>query len=635
MKKKLATLILLVVYVIGANAAKNNDSIAKMYPTILNIAYTPTNIQSECKGLFADLGSWMGFTPPSSKDYVNGFCGPFKIDGRNWISKSIANVGVEKNGTKVDANHFTLDSTSYIPGELFICSHYKGIKIVQQLNFVDKNHAIIKLSSNKVKWNVHSSIWLSDCTLKHENNRIVIKLAGGEIITVSFPEDFNLTVKGKSYNARSANSSNSAFVMIGFYNDDLQMIESASAARAILKNPFNYIVKSQDRWNGYLTKVIRKDMPEDYSRIAVKSVVTLMANWRSAKGDLLHEGVTPSYAVFFGYWAWDSWKHAAVLAHFAPELAKNQIRAMFDYQTPDGMITDCVFTDKKKNNNLDSKPPLAAWAVMEIYKQTKDLEFVKEMYPKLLKYNRWWYINRDHDKNGICEYGSTIKDTLAAKWESGMDNAVRFDSAQIAKNNETAWSLNQESVDLNSFLFFENKILKEMAVLINSPYPSVFDQNVIDNYFFDPSKGYYYDRKINGGFISIEGCEGFIPLWTKMASEKNAAATLLMYENPNKFSSYIPFPSLSIDNPKNAKDGYWRGPVWLDQVYFGISGLRNYGYKQQADKFTEQVFERLNGLKGSAPIYENYDPHTGVGYRAPHFGWSAAHLLMLYWEYKK
>jgi putative isomerase len=102
-----------------------------------------------------------------------------------------------------------------------------------------------------------------------------------------------------------------------------------------------------------------------------------------------------------------------------------------------------------------------------------------------------------------------------------------------------------------------------------------------------------------------------------------------------KFATYIPFPTLSADNPKFDPKGYWRGPIWLDQVYFGISGIRKYGYKEEADSFTMQVFDRLNGLKTDAPIHENYGTHTGERLKAPHFSWSAAHLLMLYWEYKK
>lgn len=43
-----------------------------------------------------------------------------------------------------------------------------------------------------------------------------------------------------------------------------------------------------------------------------------------------------------------------------PELAKDNIRVMFDYQQPDGMIIDCIYPDASENNYRDSKPPLAA-----------------------------------------------------------------------------------------------------------------------------------------------------------------------------------------------------------------------------------------------------------------------------------
>ena len=57
---------------------------------------------------------------------------------------------------------------------------------------------------------------------------------------------------------------------------------------------------------------------------------------------------------------------------------------------------------------------MVAWAVWHIYQETKDKEFLKEMYPKLVAYHNWWYTNRDYNKNGIAEYGSMVSD---AHWQ--------------------------------------------------------------------------------------------------------------------------------------------------------------------------------------------------------------------------
>lgn len=636
MIKILTATILLATTALGANASAKDKDIAKRYPSILNIAYTPDTL-SECHGAFTDAGSWMGFTIPTKEKWVNGFCGPFTIDSRRWISKSIAVVGVEKDKKMLAADQFTPDSSSYSPGSTYISSTCNGVKVEQRLFFIDKNHAVLQLNADKVKWNISSSIWLRNAIVKQNGNSLTITLSNGEIAEITFANDLKLTVTGKSYVATSSKPSNSAYAVVSFYNNDAQRVATGSKAAAILKNPSASIAQSKARWNEYLSKALRNDMPESYNRVAVKSVVTLIANWRSAKGDLHHDGVIPSHAVgyFIGFWGWDSWKHAVALSHFAPNLAKDQIMAMFDYQISDGMIIDCIYTDKRENNARDSKPPLAAWAVMEVYKQTKDIAFVKEMFPKLVKYNRWWFTHRDHDRNGICEFGSTDGTDEAAKWESGMDNAVRFDSSKMVKNSEGAWSFDQESVDLNAFLYLENKILKELATLIGASYTDSFDGKRMDSYFFDSSKGYYYDRKLGDGFVSVEGSEGYIPMWTGMASKEHAASTMEMYEKPNKFSTYIPFPTLCADHPQFTPNGYWRGPIWMDQLYFGISGIRNYGYSKKADMYTNQVFERLKGLGGNAPIHENYDTQTGKRLKAPHFSWSAAHLLMLYWEYKR
>jgi putative isomerase len=44
---------------------------------------------------------------------------------------------------------------------------------------------------------------------------------------------------------------------------------------------------------------------------------------------------------------------------------------------------------------------------MEVYNVTKDKAWLAEMYPKLVAYHDWWLRNRDHNGNGVPEYGAT------------------------------------------------------------------------------------------------------------------------------------------------------------------------------------------------------------------------------------
>ena len=111
---------------------------------------------------------------------------------------------------------------------------------------------------------------------------------------------------------------------------------------------------------------------------------------------------------------------------------------------------------------------------------------------------------------------------------------------------------------------------------------------------------------------------------------EQANAVKLHLMDTTKFNTKVPFPTLDASHDKfNPRNGYWRGPVWLDQVYFGIKGLEKYGYDDEAKMLKTNLFENAEGLMGGAPIRENYHPITGEGLNAKHFSWSAAHILMM------
>lgn len=371
--------------------------------------------------------------------------------------------------------------------------------------------------------------------------------------------------------------------------------------------------------------------------------------------------------------------------NFNEELAKNNIRALFDYQITKndkirpqdaGVIIDAIFYNKDEDrdgdggnwNERNSKPALAAWAVWEVYKVTEDKEFLKEMYPKLKEYHNWWYTNRDFDKNGIAEYGGMVHKLnntseeiiLAAAWESGMDNAVRFDvegygvddegvkvlENKDLKGNLIGYSINQESVDLNSFLYAEKIYLSNMAEVLELPKEkkeylksAKKVKEYVNKNMFDEETGYYYDLQIgeNGNKKLLvnrgKGTEGYIPLWANLSTKKEAKRVVENIMDKNVMNTYLPFPTSAKDNPKYNPVKYWRGPVWLDQAYFGIIGLNNYGYKKEAQDLSIKLFENSEGLLTDGVIRENYNPETGEGLHCSNFSWSASVYYLIYKDF--
>lgn len=642
------------------------EHLALKYRNILDIRNIPANTKDINSFAFCDLGSWFGFALPADaiKEFWGSFPGPYLVSDGIWLGKAFIKFDITDaaNGMPYDFANGKLVEISYYPGmltqkyvvddlyvELFLIFISNRTAVVKaQVSSVDNTPPVVHIGwSGNLFENTAELVNGQDeiaINLKNTNRKLFLHWAPGAINKTETAKNAYQISNGNDITIEKGKYI-STYLFVSQIQNEAEKKKEIEIATDFSGFPKKYFSINQIRWNGYLSKVTATEESfgddQEYIRAAVKCLITLTNNWKSPMGALRHEGIVPSYAhnYFTGFWAWDSWKHSAALAYFAPELAKNQIRAMFDFQNSKGMIPDCVFIDSTQNNWLDTKPPLAAWAVWKIYESTGDKAFLSELYLKLVKYHKWWYAERDHDKNGLCEYGSTKDSLTAALWESGMDNAIRFDGAKMLKNNNDAFSLNQESVDLNSYLYAEKLYLSKMAEVLGlaqeqNLYVGEADMLIkkIQDDFFDKKSGYFFDISIgNKKYIPVYGPEGWIPLWAMAATQTQAESVQKLIFDSDKFKTKVPFPTVSADDPKIDVEGYWRGPVWLDQSYFGIVGLRNYGFTRDARRMTVRTFDNLEGfIKSDKPIRENYNPLTGEGLKANHFSWSAAHLLLMW-----
>jgi len=242
-----------------------------------------------------------------------------------------------------------------------------------------------------------------------------------------------------------------------------------------------------------------------------------------------------------------------------------------------------------------------------------------------------------------------------AAWESGMDNAARFgfiNQEQLSRyadkhyagnlkrarqdwqvmfyenrsaNNELlGFSINQESVELNTYLAHEKKLLANMAEVLKkdklaASYRQAADKLAkrINQCFFDKETGFFYDRAFSAkstldeqnclGELLVKrgrGPEGWSPLWANIAEQDKAKQVKNIMLNSNEFNSLIPLGTAALSNPAYDADIYWRGRVWLDQVYFGLIALDNYGYKKEAQTLADKLFNNAAGLNENGAIRE-------------------------------
>ena len=663
MYKKETFYILLFFILFQSSFAQSKFSNLELSKNNLNYKGNPENAKDRKSLAFSDKGAWFAFGLLEPSSIQAGFSGPFLMTEQNgvWLSSSFISLHLtDKNEQElIDWKTALVNQNSY-NSHLEQEFQNEKLEVKQQLVFSSGHSAIQKTSiTNRSSKTItlypiyNSKTYLDNMQLSTEGQ--FLKLVSSKSNAVGYIQFFNegidIVITKDSFTAKANKLTlkpNETKEIVVSQTYIFPQYDWKKENENLAKIQFNTVLKdTKKEKENQLAQLIAKKKSiykgAEYSIFIAKLLLTLQNNTRIPAEGLKHEGLFPSYHYewFHGFWAWDSWKHAAALAQYNPDLAKNQMRAMFDYQEPNGFIPDCIYRDTliEPNNYRNTKSPLAAWAVWEIYKQNKDVNFIKEFYPKLKNYHTWWYKERDHDQDGLCEFGSTDGTLVAGKWESGMDNAVRFDNSKILKNGEQAYSLDQESVDLNSFLYAEKNYLAKMAKvlkLVNEEKiwtkESAKLKNQIQTQFWDAKTGWFYDTSIDGkNFIKDMGCEGFLPLWAEVASVEQAKSIKNNLLNPDTFNTFVPLPTLAANQPKFKPDnGYWRGPIWLDQSYFGINGLEKYGYQNEANQLAHKLIHNAEGaLKKGKSIRENYNPITGKGLEGENFSWSAAHYLML------
>ncbi len=673
MKKIVHILILLLAFSSCSSDKKVEQKLTHSYldnsKNILDYRVTPKDSIDRSGLMFSDQGAWFGYSLPKTEKSLVGFSGPFLMTQQNgvWSSPSLSKLSLTTGPHSESLISFKNDLIEQNSYSSHLEQSFKNekIELTQELVYLSGHTALqrftitnITKQSISINTDIKGSIYNIGINLSHENNTIKLvsdrSLAIGYIQTKNEVQRIDVSdedsVYAILYNEFDLESNQSKEISISqtFIFSEYSWKEEQ---KLIANSDFDSILNARKvEKDNDLKSIITNRKPQfqddTYAAVLAKAQLTLQNNWRIAAGEIRHEGLFPSYHYewFHGFWSWDSWKHAVGLSYYDTNLAKNQMRAMFDFQSEDGFIVDCVYRDTtiEAHNYRDTKPPLSAWAIAKIYEKDKDIEFVKEFYPKLKKYHSWWYNKRDHDQDGLCEYGSTDGTVLAAKWESGMDNAIRFDNSKILKNSEGAYSIDQESIDLNAYLYAEKIYLSDLATALGHDKESKqleseasLLKEKIQTQFYDPEDGWFYDTNLEGTvFIKGEGSEGWTALWANAATQEQATSVKNRMMDPEKFYTKVPFQTMSADHPKfDPLNGYWRGPNWLDQSYFGVVGLRNYGFNDEADRATIQILEGADGLLGKGKsIRENYHPLTGEGGHAKNFSWSAAHIIMLIME---
>jgi glycogen debranching enzyme len=286
-------------------------------------------------------------------------------------------------------------------------------------------------------------------------------------------------------------------------------------------------------------------------------------------------------------------------AFMDPLSAMNSQRVYFERQHQDGYINYRTgpYLDEQipVDGQLTSSAPWFNWQNYEIYKITRDMNFLREAYTSGKKFYEYYTKNRDSDNDGLCEWGAH------AELESVRD-------ARVAVWDEVGDPKNFESLDCNLMLVSEAKALANMAEILGLledvarfRKDAVQRSILINRFMWDDSTGFYYNvnkgdhtftfKKEND--LKRKEIICFLALWSGVADKHKAERLIDHFKNPAEFYRNYGCPSLSADDPYYNPIGYWNGPVWLPWQYLIFRGLLDYGYINEADDLLKRISENM------------------------------------------
>lgn len=412
--------------------------------------------------------------------------------------------------------------------------------------------------------------------------------------------------------------------------------------------------------------------------ISTRAREVLYKNMVSGRKDgFSYHYTKPSPGTYPFQYFWDTCFHVFVLTALGDvRMAKKHMYSLFRMQRADGFvghmsywkrlwparITDLLQLRPRDVLRLNRphmsalvQPPIAAQAVLRIYRLSKDLTFVSEFLPKLKKYYRWLAENRDFEQEGLL--------SIISPYESGMDWKASFDPVLNYDKGEAGPALFWKVLQVDGHNFRKKYVLAEIYksnrfIVKDTAFNTIYAQNLealahlcdlvededgkqfrdqaektsksILRYMYDEQDEAFYD--LHGHHfekLRIRTATVFFPVVLKSVPDKvcrNVLERHLLHQDG--FHVPFPLPSLSTDEPAFKPDEslyIWRGPTWVVFNWFMQGYLLEKGYKQEAEALLRSV-KRLIGQSG---FREYYNPFTGEGYGAKDFTWSGLVVDMI------
>jgi hypothetical protein len=320
-------------------------------------------------------------------------------------------------------------------------------------------------------------------------------------------------------------------------------------------------------------------------------------------------------------------------AYLDPVSAQGSQRVYISQQGEDGLIAyrhgPRGPQDYPHKGMPTTSAPFFSWTNWEIYKISKDKEFLKDSYDSGVKYMEWLKINRDLDQDGLYEWGpygiiENVRDWYNAVFQVSAERYLGVDKEDISDE--------LECLDLSLMVVKEMRSLSDMAAELgdksaSDEWTEKADElsALINETMWDEEHEFFFhvdkeNHTFEYGGESLKRLEiiGFLPLWAEAVSKERAELLVKKHlTNPETFWRKNGVPTLSAKdpwyNPNVDQCCKWNGPVWLLWDYMVFHGLKNYGYDELAAELADKMMRAVSvQLSKNHNFWESFSPDNDV-----------------------
>jgi len=340
------------------------------------------------------------------------------------------------------------------------------------------------------------------------------------------------------------------------------------------------------------------------------------------------------------YFCWDSFFSGLLASLDDPAAGRQTVRAILSYQTSEGLVPNYAHWNDGGISKDRSQPPVGSMCVWKMNQYWPNVEFLREVYPKLAIWHAWWLKARNSRNDGLLQWGSSTGILKDAQLETGWDDTPQFEGVDGIKM--VGNTMNAYAVDLCSLWAMDAHYLALITDAIGKPDDArryrreESDMNRrINAKLWNENQGIYCSRFLDredgtpSDFLTRLTPANFYPLMCGAPDAERAQRVLKVMTDPARFWGEWILPTVSRQDPLFLQQTYWHGTIWGPVNYLVFQGVKRYASPELKAAFAQKSVQLfMNNWLADGYCGENFLSIDGSVGGNHNYTWGALMCLI-------